>query len=143
MEHEKHFFRRSNLLVGVYLLCLVLFVGILYDAQIVHGREYRAQSTIQVTTNEPVESSRGIITDRNGKLLVSNREIYTVTFDPEAVEDDPALTPEEGHTVHSESVANALLRLLRLLQEEALTWEDGLPVSASEPYTYTLSLIHI
>ena len=141
MEHEKHFFRRSNLLVGVYLLCLVLFVGILYDAQIVHGREYRAQSTIQVTTNEPVESSRGIITDRNGKLLVSNREIYTVTFDPEAVEDDPALTPEEGHTVHSESVANALLRLLRLLQEEALTWEDGLPVSASEPYIYTFAAV--
>lgn len=139
MEHEKHFFRRSNFLVGVYLLCLVLFVGILYDAQIVHGLDYLSQSTIQVTTTEPVESSRGIMVDRNGKVLVSNREIYTVTFDPDAVEDDPALTPGEDNTVHSESVANALLRLLRLLREQNVAWEDGLPVSASEPYTYTFA----
>ena len=134
MENEKHFFRRTNFLIGAYVLCLLLFVGILYDAQIVNGADYLSQSTIQVTTTQIVESSRGIITDRNGKILVSNREIYTVTFDLGQVKDGPAT--EDG-AAQGESAASALLRLLRLLQSQGLTWEDGLPVSTAAPYAYT------
>jgi len=134
VENEKHFFRRTNFLIGAYVLCLLLFVGILYDAQIVNGADYLSQSTIQVTTTQIVESSRGIITDRNGKILVSNREIYTVTFDPGQVKDGPAT--EDG-AAQGESAASALLRLLRLLQSQGLTWEDGLPVSTAAPYAYT------
>lgn len=118
-------------------MCLILFVGILYDAQIINGKTYLSQSTTQVTTSETVESSRGIITDRNGKVLVSNREIYTITFDPDQVRDEADLTPDEGNTVHAESVANALLRLLRLLQTQGITWDDGLPVTAASPFAYT------
>ena len=139
MEHEKHFFRRSNLLIGAYLVCLIIFVGILYDAQIVNGADYVSQSTIQITDTQTVESFRGIITDRNGKVLVSNREIYTLTFDPDQVLDDLSLTPGENNTVHSESVANSLLRLLRLLQQAGLEWEDGLPVTMTAPYSYTFT----
>ncbi len=141
MEHKKQFLRRSNLLVGVYFICLIVFVGILYDAQIVNGADYLSQSSIQITTTEPVESSRGIITDRNGKVLVSNREIYTIAFDPGRVKDNPAITPGENGSVHSESVADALLRLLRLLRQQGLEWDDGLPVSASPPFAYTFSQV--
>lgn len=137
MEYEKHFFRRSNLLMIFYLCCLVFFVCILYDAQIVHGADYLSESTTQVTTTQTVKTFRGSITDRNGKVLVSNRQIYTVTFDPDLVEDDPSITPAEGNTVHSESVARAMLRLLGLLREQDIVWEDGLPVSQNEPYAYT------
>lgn len=138
MEYEKHFFRRSNLLVIFYLCCMIFFVCILYDAQIVHGADYLSESTTQVTTTQTVKTFRGPITDRNGKVLVSNRQIYTVTFDPELVEDDPSITPGEGNTVHSESVAQAMLRLLRLLQEQGIAWEDGLPVSQNMPWSYTI-----
>lgn len=128
-------------MIGVFALCLILFVGILYDAQIVHGDDYRSRSVTQVTTTKTVETSRGMITDTNGKLLVSNQEVYTVTFDPDQVPDDPAVTPGGSGTVHSESVARALLRLLRLLQSHDVTWDDGLPVSFSAPYTYTISQV--
>lgn len=138
MEYEKHFFRRSGLLVIAYLCCLIFFVCILYDAQIVHGADYLSESTTQVTTTQTVKTFRGSITDRNGKVLVSNRQIYTVTFDPSLVEDDPSITPGEGNTVHSESVAQAMLRLLRLLQEQGIAWEDGLPVSQNMPWSYTI-----
>ena len=37
----------------------------------IYGSEYLARSTIQVTTTKTVETSRGIITDRNGKILAS------------------------------------------------------------------------
>jgi len=48
-----------------------------------------------------VETSRGIITDRNGKILVSNREIYTVSFDPD-------LVPDQDGETHQAAVARAL-----------------------------------
>lgn len=137
MEYERHFFRRSNLLLIAYAVCLAFFVCVLYDAQIVHGADYLSESATQVTTTQKVKTFRGSITDRNGKVLVSNRQIYTVTFDPKLVEDDPAIVPGENGTVHSESVARAMLRLLRLLQEQGIAWEDGLPVSLNAPYSYT------
>ena len=132
MTDEKRFYRRSNFLIGLFVLCLLFFVGILYNAQIVNGSEFLARSTTQVTTSKTVETSRGIITDRNGKILVSNREIYTITFDPDLVPD------QEGES-HQASVARALLRILLLCQEYGVTWGDGLPVSANAPYLYTFS----
>ena len=50
MPDEKQFHRRSNLLIGLFLLCLACFAGILYEAQIINGSEYLARSTTQVTT---------------------------------------------------------------------------------------------
>ena len=50
MTDEKRFHRRANFLIGAYVICLALFTGILYNAQIVNGSEYLARSTTQVTT---------------------------------------------------------------------------------------------
>ena len=132
MTDEKRFHRRANFLIGAYVLCLVLFTGILYNAQIVNGSEYLARSTIQVTTTKTVETSRGIITDRNGKILVSNREIYTVSFDPD-------LVPDQDGETHQAAVARALLRILTLFQEHGVAWGDSLPIGDAEPYGYTFA----
>ena len=137
MENEKSFFRRSNVLLLLYAAVLACFICILYDAQIVHGADYLSESVIQMTTTQKVKSYRGNLVDRNGKVLVSNREVYTVTFDPDQVRDDPSIVPGEGNTVHSESVARAVLRLLDLLREQGLEWEDGLPVTQAPPFAYT------
>ena len=130
MTDEKRFYRRFGFLFGFYVLCLICFVMILYDAQIVNGRENLARSTVQVTKTETVETFRGPITDCNGKVLVSNREIYTVTFDPD-------LVPDEEGVPRQETVARAVLRLLRLFQEHGVNWEDGLPITMNMPFTYT------
>lgn len=132
MTDEKRFHRRANFLIGAYVLCLALFTGILYNAQIVNGSEYLARSTIQVTTTKTVETSRGIITDRNGKILVSNREIYTVSFDPD-------LVPDQDGETHQAAVARALLRILTLFQEHGVAWGDSLPIGDAEPYGYTFA----
>lgn len=132
MTDEKRFHRRANFLIGAYVLCLALFTGILYNAQIVNGGEYLARSTTQVTTTKTVETSRGIITDRNGKVLVSNQEIYTASFDPDLVSD------LEGES-HQAAVARALLRILTLFQEHGVTWGDSLPIAANPPYGYTFA----
>lgn len=133
MDNEKQLAKRTRLLLGIFSLCLVLFVVLLYDAQVVNHESYLARSTTQVTTSETVESSRGIVTDRNGKVLVSNREIYIIDFDPALVKAD------EGEK-QSVAVSRALLRLIRLCSEYGVSWTDTLPISDGDGgFYYTTS----
>ena len=73
--------RRVRLLLGFFAAFLLLFAAVLYDAQVVHGSENRAKSIASNASSETVTASRGIITDRNGKVLVSNRLAYTLVVD--------------------------------------------------------------
>ena len=113
MDDSKQFHRRSRLLLALFAACLLCFTFLLYDAQVIDQEEYLSRSTTQISRTETVEASRGILTDRNGKVLVSNRQVYTIDF-------DPALVPEsqtEGVT-QGQAVALALLRLGRLTARE-------------------------
>lgn len=130
MDNEKQFLHRSRILLGVFFAFLLIFAGILYDAQVVNYETHLARSTTQVTTTKNVEAFRGPITDRNGKVLVSNREIYTITFDPDEV------TAAEGES-QGVAVSRALLRLITLCRAEGVTWSDTLPISNDIYYTIT------
>ena len=129
-EEEKRLHRRSGFLLGLFALCLLFFVFILYDAQVVHREDYYAKSASQVTTTEDVEASRGIITDTNGKVLVSNKEIYTITI-------DLSLIPDVEGQERGVTVSRAILRLLELCEDQGVAWTDTLPVTATEPFVYT------
>lgn len=129
-EEEKRLHRRYNFLLGLFALCLLLFCMILYDAQVVHREDYYAKSASQVTDTESVESSRGIITDTNGKVLVSNKEIYTITLDLDLIPDVEG--QERGVTV-----SRAILRLLELCEDQGVVWTDTLPITTTEPFVYT------
>ena len=129
-EEEKRLHRRCNFLLGLFALCLLLFCMILYDAQVVHREDYYAKSASQVTDTESVESSRGIITDTNGKVLVSNKEIYTITLDLDLIPDVEG--QERGVTV-----SRAILRLLELCEDQGVVWTDTLPITTTEPFVYT------
>ena len=132
MDEEKQLHHRSHILLGLFALCLLFFCGILYNAQVVNAEEYLARSTTQVTTTRKVEASRGILTDRNGKVLVSNRQTYTVTFDPRQV-------PDEAGVSHDLTVSRAVLRLVQLCLRQGVQWTDTLPISRQAPFTYTFS----
>ena len=107
--------RRVYVLLGFFCAFLVLFFAVLYDAQVVHGSENRARSITSNTASETVTASRGIITDRNGKVLVSNRLAYTLVFDRSGFDDDAALNA-------------AILRLVQLCEETGTGWNDTLPI---------------
>lgn len=132
MGEEKQFNRRSAILIGLFLLLLLWYVGLLYHNQVVNYAEHLSRSSTQVTTTETVDTYRGVLTDRNGKVLVSSREIYTINFDPDLVEEVEGLS-------HDTAVAKALLRFLRLCQEHEVTWPDNLPLTTTQPTSYTLS----
>ena len=71
-NHEQKIFARRLAVLGAFFgVCLLAFTALLYNAQIIHGDEYLTQSVHNITSTETVEASRGIITDRNGRVLVS------------------------------------------------------------------------
>ena len=109
--------RRVYMLLGFFAAFLLLFFAVLYDAQVAHGSENRAKSITSTPTSETVTASRGIITDRNGKVLVSNRLAYTLVLDKSGFGKDQA------------ALNDAILRLIQLCQEQDVLWNDTLPMT--------------
>ena len=114
--------RRLSVVIGFLCIVLLLFSLVLYDTQVVHGSEYQARSMASNAASQAVEASRGLVTDRNGKLLVSNRLTYTLIFSEDSFKTDDELNA-------------AIWRLLELLQSNGVAWRDTLPVTFSTPYT--------
>ncbi|MEA5143551.1 MAG: penicillin-binding transpeptidase domain-containing protein [Oscillibacter sp.] len=121
-----HSFNARLITLACFLgACLLSFLVVLYNTQIVHGDEYLAKSITSTAKTETVQASRGLLTDRNGKVLVSNRITYTLSFD--------------ASVFNSNASTNAaILRLLQLCQSNNITWTDNLPISRTAPFTYLL-----
>ena len=109
-------FRRMHALAIFSAAIFVLFVAVLFDAQVSNGSEYRAKSIASNATWETVDASRGILTDRNGNVLVSNRLTYTLTLNKESFDDNATFNA-------------AVDRLIKLAQETETVWVDTLPLS--------------
>ena len=125
MERREFPNLRLYILGGFVLLVLLIYLGVLYDTQVNDHEDYLAQSIRTITQPETVEASRGIVTDRNGQVLVSNRSTYSLTFSTSLLKS-------------GEDVNEAILRLVRLCQKQEVTWVDNLPISQTAPFSYTL-----
>lgn len=119
---------RLYLLLIILAAVLFVYLGVLYDTQVIHHEDYVAKSVHSIVRPEKVEASRGIITDRNGRVLVTNRSAYDLTF-------DASLLPPNS------DANEAILRLLRLCQSQTVSWNDSLPVSRQAPYVYTIDTL--
>ncbi len=95
----------------------------LYDMQIINGEGYKNLSDQRVSANITQKAPRGEITDRNGKVLVTNRKGYSIKLQKTGISD------EEFNAM--------LLKLFKILDEDGYTIEDSLPVSYSEPFAFT------
>ena len=118
----KRFTRRLIALGAAMFLCALVFVVTLFDAQIVNGDDYLDKSIRTNAKTETVKASRGILTDRNGKVLVSNRAVYTLNFD--------------SSLVSSDELNDALLRVIELMNAQGVEIKDALPLARTSPYAY-------
>ena len=130
MEGKKFYFRTGVVAALTALLFLVLF-GLLYRYQVVEAIDQdSAQSINTLATQETVPAARGIITDRDGEVLVGNETQYQVTLDLNAMGD----AASQGQTV---------LHLLEICREHNVAWTDTeLPVSTEAPYTFTTDTVY-
>ncbi len=124
MKKSNPYRTRLIVLLGFLAAVLVFFAVMLFHYQIVNGNSYRAQSMAGTARRETVETSRGIITDRNGKVLVSNRLTYTLKFSDESFDDDAACNA-------------AVWRLITLCRQASLSWIDPLPLTNAAPFALT------
>lgn len=122
MEEARKFHLRMLFLGCLFGVCLTVYCIAMFDAQIIHGAEYRAKSERTRTSVEDVEASRGILTDRNGRVLVDNRAVYTLGFD--------------GSLVEKDALNGEMLRLLALLRQKGVEWNDDLPMTKNTPWNY-------
>lgn len=122
-EREAHRLKlRSNLLIAIFCAILAGFVAVLYQAQIVEGADYRSNSTVRNIQPEQVDSVRGEILDRYGRVLVTNEVSYNVTLDYSAM--------GSGRN-------EILAQLLDICREEGVAWTDDLPISKAAPWIFT------
>lgn len=124
MKKSNPYRTRLIVLLGFLAVVLIFFAVMLFHYQIIKGNSYRAQSMAGSARRETVETSRGIITDRNGKVLVSNRLTYTLKFSDERFDDDAACNA-------------AVWRLITLCRQESLSWIDPLPLTNAAPFALT------
>jgi penicillin-binding protein 2 len=78
--------RRLTLLRGTVLLLFLVLVGRLWQLQVLQGEEFLRLSEENRIRSYPVAAPRGIIYDRQGRPLVSNRPSFTVSVLPMEVE---------------------------------------------------------
>ena len=122
---REHHISRLSVLAGLLLAILLIYVAVLCDIQINQHDDYLAQSIHSIAQEEPIEASRGVITDRKGRVMVTNRSVYNLLLDTDLLGKDDDLN-------------EAILRLLELCQGQNKTWTDTLPISRNAPYSYAL-----
>lgn len=121
----RQFRARLRVITLILVLIIGIFTAVLHNLQIVHGADYREKSVRNITQTETVEAARGQILDRYGRVLVSNKTVYQVTLDTSLMGEESKRNP-------------ILLSLLEICREEGVEWTDEvLPISMTEPFTYT------
>lgn len=128
MDHKDSQNLRLLLLGGFLITVLAIYLGLLYNTQVNDHAYYLAQSVRTIARQERVEASRGIITDRNGQLLISNRSTYNLTFDSSLL--------REGDEENA-----SILRLVELCRDQGVPWSDNLPLTKEAPFSYTVSTL--
>ena len=118
-------FTRFHVMSALALAALGVYLVVLFNIQVVHHADYLALSNQTITRVENVTASRGIITDRSGRTLVSNQYAYSLTFDTSLL--------KSGTDQN-----DAILRLVQLCRDQNVEWDDNLPLSYSTPFTFTV-----
>lgn len=109
----------------VLVLMIAAIVWRLYDMQIINGEGYKKLSEQRISANITQTAPRGEITDRNGKVLVTNRKGYSIKLQKTSISD------EEFNAM--------LLKLFEIFDEEGIALSDSFPLSAEEPFSYIIS----
>ena len=125
MNQQPTQFNRFRVMSALALAVLGVYLVVLFNIQVVHHDDYLAQSTQAIARVEDVKASRGIITDRSGRTLVSNQYTYSLTFDTSLLK-------------NRADQNEAILRLVQLCREQNVEWVDNLPVSQSTPAAFTV-----
>ncbi|MGZ3496577.1 MAG: penicillin-binding protein 2 [Vulcanimicrobiaceae bacterium] len=121
---------RIGAFIAVTFMAIVALVVRLVQVQIVHGEEYRVEAQANQVRLIPVAAPRGIVYDRNGKVLVRSRPSFVVAFIPSEIKDPSGELQMLARTI---DVPVEQLRK-RLLHHHGVTYKNFDEVATYEPY---------
>ena len=78
--------KRKYILAGAVLLVLFTYIAQLFNLQIA-SEQYKSKADSNAFYKKTIYPARGLMYDRNGKLLVYNRPAYDITFVPREVKE--------------------------------------------------------
>ncbi len=100
-------------IIFVFGLGMLVVLASLFRWQIIKGDELQKKAIAQQTQESSISSDRGVIYDRNGKILAQNSSVETVTASPKDVQkagkvDETAQTLAQILGLDAETVKNKL-----------------------------------
>jgi len=126
---------KSRLLVLTIIMFILTFLLIqrIFSLQIINGQEYLDNYTLKIEKTRDLNSTRGNIYDRNGKLLAYNELAYAITLEDNGTYDSKK---EKNKALNSE-----LYELLGVLDKNKDEIKNDFYVSYSEKdgYQFTVS----
>ena len=115
MQNEQTTFTQRKkigwLLIGAVVLFCALMVRVAW-LQLVRGEEYSLAAREQQTSDSLITPKRGLIYDRNMKILANNISVETISISPENVRGNISQSPEE--------IADKIAEILELDEADVL-----------------------
>lgn len=100
-------------IIVILLFCAIFFR--LVKLQVVMGQDYKQQSENRLVSQEIIEAPRGIIMDRNGKPLVTNRQGFSVEISKK--------------DITYARLNDVILKTVELLESYDQKYNDSLPIT--------------
>ena len=104
-------------MITIFVCLTAVFIFTLAKSQIIDGKKDTASNTASVESTE-IKATRGQILDRNGKVIVGNRQGNDVVFN---AADFPEYSKQEER--------NKLIKsLIDLFEKNKVKWNDDMPI---------------
>ncbi len=120
----------------VALLGVIIFmlIGRMFFLQVVKGTYYNRISEENRIRLLTLPASRGVVTDRNGKIIATNRPSYTVSLIPYEVLEAFAKNRSQKSTVKSEDLTSLVGKLALYLKLDAHFLEKKIRSNLTKSY---------
>ncbi|ONI39551.1 hypothetical protein AN639_01805 [Candidatus Epulonipiscium fishelsonii] len=113
------------MLIGIIILFTILLLRF-YQLQIIRYDEYSSNIRVGIERTIEVPSTRGLIFDRYGRQLATNKPIHVLKIDQQVKQT-------------KESLNNVLLKVATVLELNGDEYIDNIPITNSPPFEYTTS----
>lgn len=121
MSKVSYIIRTMILVIMVVVLSFMCGLRLM-QTQIVDGEKYLEITQTTYSADQEVEATRGMIVDSSGKVLNTNKIVYSVNFQ---------------YSLLTEGTENEIIyRVLKVLIKNGEEWNDSLPISKTQDYNF-------
>ena len=126
--------KRAKVLVGLLGVIIFMLIGRLLFLQVVRGTHYSRISEENRIRLLTLPASRGIVKDRNGQVIATNRPSYTVFLIPYEVLEAFAENSSKKSTVKSGDLSSLVGKLALCLKLDAHSLEEKIRSNLTKSY---------